>query len=1311
MGAGSSSNVTPLYYIVADSSKITLTTTYIQSDLTVPAANTAVRCEDRTDTTSIYRYIHLPSLSKLMNYVSSDIGNSWTDSNYNNPIGVACNNTSTGGNMIKKADVNVQCINDNNFYKYVSSQNNLYKYENQATALQYNSVAASLTDCDQFNMSRYSFTPTNTLGSNVPDGQAVRCTATQPSKVYRWTNMNLMEYPTQNVTSTWDANGWTGFNSYDCTNNLPAVGTMQNKPADNSVISCSDDGKLYTYSYANNNLTLYDNQSIVKQYIPNATIPNVSTDCRQFSSKRNIFSPNIPVSKASEGDAVKCLAVDQTNIYRYTGGKLLKYQDKSAADSWDPTIYANGNYKAYDCTNVNMSGVMQNRSGDGMTIQCSDNNYYRYQASTNQLLLYENQSVAIQYGGTLPANSIDCNQYGIPKGNFSSQTNLQANVTTSPDGKTVRCSDEPDITKRYRYNKSQNVLLQYPDDATAASWGAADYKTNYNLYTCGSVNRTGLMQQKLGTGSAVTCNNKLYRYDASANSLSFYPNASTFLQYNASWNNTISNNVNCSQFVSPFNTFTATIPLSATTANDGDSIVCNENNITATSATSNIERYNKSRDLLLNYNSNTTANTWNGNWQNYKSYTCGTNYTGNITSIDSKPSTNDVLQCKNDASANWYVYDGTTNSITQYPDKAVIRQYIPTADIYNTKNLNCNAFNFQKPILTQNLPRDNVTVTFENETGVNEFKDGIAHPYTDINFAQKNDANYSANINDPRNTMVRSMTNVGTPVKWPLNNYDIITCNQDNVNGYVPTDSYAYTTAGTIYKYPNNQPNLDSWISNKTKNPYYNCGTAFTKGADLTTNVPDKSQVIQCTNRTDTKAYSNFNVSGVTLTNNVGPVNSSSQYFKYNPTTDKFERYGSKAVLDSYGLTATPFSDCNALNSNVDDTLIMYPNPSANQIIKCINQSDSTFPYYKYDATNKKLNKYPVPDVAARLDPNYLSMAAQYDCSYINLQTNGTPLNYNPPSNGTIINCSNEPSSSFPIYKYDSSANTINRYKTQDVINSWFQSYTPQNYDCNYLTAPKGTEIGYKPPADTTTVQCANQQSDPFPYYRYNATSNMLNKYNNFEALFTWAPFNTAQTQSMQSVVNVSSYNCDYLTTNIGQVYNDMPPSDNMYIYCSNENTSKQLYIYNNLLIRPFNVSTQSDWNVKVQTIADCSNFIKGPPVYVKQMENNHSFMNDPFIESNRNGQRNYYVLNNDTSCNLIPNNGNKMSSNGNAADYDKYYSRTNKVSFYTDDICSNPANVSFTYSNNDGFNIGILKFTNDNDMQNTKYYKFNNTT
>jgi hypothetical protein len=1275
----------------------------------------SIKCDGKGN--DVYRWTN----GKLIKYptdTDTAVANSWNPS-WNNYLKYKCDNItfSTRNMDTKPANNETVKSSDGKYYRYNSAENKLYKYETSATAQQYGgNLPTTDKNLDMFVSPTLDFVPTQLVETNANEGDAVRCTSKDTANVYRWTNAKLLKYPSPDVAGSWDSN-WSNFKSYNCDNKWPVSETMESRPSEGTVLKCSDNNKYYKYDRQGNTIVLYDNAAILSQYNVTTNPPSNTVNCNQFKS-RDVFTPTQALSTATEGQALKCLNKDQNTVFRYTGGKLMRYPSESIAGSWDSNWL---NYKAYDCGNTVSSGDMQARGGDGVTIKCSDVSgvYYRYNTNDNNLLEYETNTVATQYGGTLPSPSIDCNQYNIQRSKFADATSKISTIDTTStidpskisNGQTVRCSDASGVY--YRYNSDYDVLLKYPDSAIANSWNP-NYLSDYRLYNCTGKDRTNNMDSKPADGSAIKCtdDSKLYKYNATTNSLSFYPNASTFKQYNPTWNNTIMEK-NCKQYTKTRGKFTATSPLT-TSANEGESVACNETNVDT--ASNNIYRYIKSNNVISSYNNDDKiGSSWNSNWRNYNSYLCSTNYTQNVTTLPIKHKSNDVIQC--DDTNKWYVYTSEDNSITNYPSRTVIRQYFPNYDGETFTRENCNSYKLNSTINLQQTPVDNTTIRFQGEPDYHIYKDSKTHKYPNTDIAKLNDPDYVNTGNIPRNTLDKSLTNIGEPVKWPLDNYDIINCN--TVGNYNADDIYAFKKSsnqnevGTITKYPaQNIPSqkaiLTDWIGNTT-NKYYNCGTVFGKTETSTdTAIPTKSDLIRCDNRTDTKSYTTYNVNGTSSTNR-NAVNSSSKYFKYNPNTDKLERYGNEDVLKSYYpnylTTAKPFSDCYMLNRKEDDTVIMYPDPSNNKIIKCTNQSDGDFPYYKYDSANKKLNKYPVQNVAERVDSSYLTNVTNYNCSYINLNGPGSNINYLAPQGGTIVNCSNEAPSTFPYYYTDSSSNKLKKYPTEHVLKSWYSSYTPQSYDCKYVPVEKGTDMTYKPPLDATTINCSNKKSEDFPYYKYNAPNQSLNRYKDLTSLFTWAPWNT--NLDTNSVVNVSSYDCNYLSQQYGSVIDNKPVSDNAYIYCSNETNTggnQQLYVYNNLLIRPLNASAISSWNVSVQNVANCGTFTKGPPLYEYNMENLHSYMNDPFLEINRGGAKNYFVLNNlDNSCNLIPNNYTNLTNT--QGDYDKYYSKDKYVQLYTDDACTVKAsnNSTVEYSKVNNFNVGTLKY---NSGQNAKYYK-----
>ncbi len=1264
-----------------------------------------IKCSDK-DISKTYRYTNGILIPYPSDSTANAVATSW-GVDLNNYNTYTCGSVTTATNIMETKPANNTTIKcSGKYYNYINTENKLYQYPNNATALQYGgSLPTTDKNCNQYILDPSSaFVPNMRLDIPVPEGTTLKCKG-NTTDLFRWTNRKLMKYKDVNAARSWYADADTSYNSYDC-DGVAVSGTMENKPADGAAFKCIDNKKFYKYDAAKNKITLYDSSAVLVQY-GTTNYSNTEVDCNQFNSTRDVFQPTQSVANAPEGTSLKC-KLDQDTIYRKMNGKIYSYpsDDPSIATSWDSSALTG--FKAYDCGTTASSGVMRRKGNDGVTLKCSDNNYYRYDNQENKLLKYENTTIAQQYGGTLPTETTpNCDQF--VNANFIDFPSkfLEINPATITDGQSLKC----DTTgKVYRYNKGNDMIFHYPNEAVAGQWDAN--WLNYKMYNCGTRSKTLQMDEKPAPGRLIRCtndSNKLYKYNAD-NSLSFYPNVSTFIQDNPGWNQGTQPILNrdCRQFSTTRTGFTSS---KAFNANDGESVVCNENNVNVSSST--VYRYNKPKNALFTYPNDEVGNSWNATWGTYNSYTCDTNLTANAKPMNKKH-TNDinnrVVQCTHNNA--WYEYNPDTNTATKYPSRAVISQHFPGYDGVSFVSEDCSYYNLvDDAAKTQSIP-DNTPVRFEGEQSpYHLYKDNQTHKYPNADFARSNtpDPTFKTMTAD------RGLTSVGTDMNWPLNNYDILTCNSGN--NYNPSDYYAYKTGtgnGNITKYAGQEDQtqkdiLKGWVGNTTPNNFYNCNTLFGNTPSSTKPIPTKDDIIRCENRTDKKTYTKVNAGGQAL-NAVTGMDSSSNYFKFNKTTNKFERYAADQVLASvnsnYTTAAKSFDDCYMLNKNEEDTVITYPLPADKTIINCTNQSAASFPYYLYDASKNQLNKFPIRNVAERYDPAYLSKAVNYNCSYINA-TVGSDLVYPAPIPGSVINCSNEASNTYPNYFYDSTSNKLNKFPTEDVLKSWDISEPVKSYDCNYLLIDKGPIKGYKPPIDTSTVKCTNKTDVSFPYYKYDANNNSLNRYKDLTALFTWSPLNVDL--DTNTVKNVTSYDCTYLSQQFGSEINNKPFSDATNVQCSNETTNPpQLYRYDGQMLRPYTPESKASWGATLQNVADCSNLTKGPPMYDKSMEEKYSYTLNPFIEINRKGQLSYFQLDNtDDKCNPMPQNYTNI--NNNPTDYDKYYSRDKYVELYSNDSCTTRASndPGITTETKSPFNIGTLKY---NEGQNSLYYKLTNT-
>ena len=752
-------------------------------------------------------------------------------------------------------------------------------------------------------------------------------------------------------------------------------------------------------------------------------------------------------------------------------------------------------------------------------------------------------------------------------------------------------------------------------------------------------------------------------------------------------------------------------------------------------------------DLLGGYPNQNVAQSWDPNWSKFVNSPCTDSQFNNRIVMSLKPNDKATIKCSDDK--NIYRYSNSENKLYKFPDQMTINQYagaIPgevdcrqysgrliftdydsiPSNTPNGQAIRCSTdLNSIYRYLNGNIYK------YESDSVADQWDPTWRTTYKIYNCGTKTSSGIIKNKAVDRETVkcgniyyrysqaenkLLSYENASVAIQYggTLPTTDTL-CDvynkgtftafsefsaQENVNGQTIKCSnkdniYYRWTNGKLYPYTNTT--ASTWDPNyATSYKKYNCNNPNIISDKTMISKPGNNDIIRCNNRNDKKTYNKSN--GNTIQIN---VDSSNNHFKLNTTTKKYERYGNEEVLKSYeqnySTLAKSVDDCNMLDNSNEDSVILYPEPPDKKIIKCTNQSG--FPYYLYE--NQKLRKFPVPNVAERYDQSYLSIAENYNCSYINT-TLGTQMNYSNPPGGSVINCSNESSSTYPKYYFNSETNKLNKYPNKDIYMSWDLPDNGSNYDCNYLLIPKDGIKGYKKPPNNTNLNCSNKTDSSFPYYRYDSSNNSLSQYKDITALFTYSPWNADITTN--KTMNMSTYDCNYLSNTFGSIIDNKPLSDNTNITCSNEtSTPSQLYRYSSSVIRPFTPDKITEWNVKPENVANCTTFIKGPPMYDKSFEDAFSFTLNPFLEINRNDTITYFLLDNtNNKCNPMPQNYTVID---NQNEYDKYYSIDKFAELYKDSSCnikaSNDSNIKYDTQN--GFNVGKLTKS---DNQDSLYYK-----
>jgi hypothetical protein len=179
---------------------------------------------------------------------------------------------------------------------------------------------------------------------------------------------------------------------------------------------------------------------------------------------------NIPSRKPiDEGLAVKCGATE-TNVYRYTHGKLRHYPNPDVASAWDPNW---GSPEVVDCTGIPRGPPMAAKRpvvsteaiGEGWAIMCGapDTKTYRY--TGGKLRHYPNPEVANTWDRKWESSTVvDCTR--LPRGPPMAAKRPVVSTDAIGEGWAIMCG-APD-TKTYRYTNGK--LRHYPNPEVANTW-------------------------------------------------------------------------------------------------------------------------------------------------------------------------------------------------------------------------------------------------------------------------------------------------------------------------------------------------------------------------------------------------------------------------------------------------------------------------------------------------------------------------------------------------------------------------------------------------------------------------------------------------------------------------------------------------------------------------------------------------------------------------------------------------------------------------------------------------------------------------
>jgi hypothetical protein len=773
---------------------------------------------------------------------------------------------------------------------------------------------------------------------------------------------------------------------------------------------------------------------------------------------------------------------------------------------------------------------------DGNLVRCTDDNkVYKYIDSEKKLYLLDDQNFTNNYNRFWAGNGgkSDCNDSNWGSNNSQPNRKPFSDITTVPDGTTVRCF-ENDSKVFYRW--INGTLMTFPNESVATSWDK-NWK-NSKTYKCNFMQPAGTMANAIPDGTILKCDDtrdNLYRYDAKTNKVVYYPKMTDAIlrQYNnysgSTWNSTMFQTQNCLQYSSDRPNLKETLqPLTPDVA-DGTPMVCyNQDG-------DNIYRYTKGNDSLSQYANPETANTWDTNYTNHKMYECSRIWQNNSGSkfnlIPCKPSDGTIVKCSEDNKL--YRYAATANSLLLYETPAIAKQY--------------STF--------QTLQQDefNTAINKTNFVVVPSY-DGTKPPTYTLSL----ECRIERVSNEPRNILSNAGNHTAN-----ANNYNhrpsiMIVGNKIQIFHSTTNDPNASVTSNFNFT-PGEWFKITIIVNRATMFTYFNNkkDVSLTGKGNFTWNAGSRSWLWNTYGASNQgfvlvkNAYFWPFVMALDWPNTFDPIEMIDEMNPYTnkptgtkiPTTTIPPALNTKAFIKP-GITFIPTTPINPNAIKNGETFI------------CKGQYDKKFRYisdtrriYEYAADGKNS----ADAVAQSWDPNYKNYKG-YDCSsYVN--TAGK-MELKPPNN-SVVKCTDDNKS----YRYVNDTNSLEWYMNDNIIKQYNQDWLITDRltkNCEQYKPQRTTFIPTQSVDKSTTslhdgtaLKCDNKPE----IYRYNSRYDVLMKYPDDIIATSWDP---------TAVDGYYSYTCkDSYIVNQGEMQER--PRESTIIKCNNSdiNTNGFYYIYN----------------------------------------------------------------------------------------------------------------------------------------------------
>ena len=953
----------------------------------------------------------------------------------------------------------IKCTDNNKIYKYNGAEKKLYLVPDQtigASNNSYNKLWGSNGGNSNCADTRWGTQTTQTNRgefasvTTAPEGSSVKCYEKNPETVYRWANGKLFGYPTQDIANSWDPS-WNSGKTYAC-GTIDSSISMTKKPATGEVIKCTDNADKF-YSYKDNKLTYYPeiSDTILKQYGGysgpewNSTMVR-NENCEQYNSTRDTLNPNIPLNTDTpDGTSLKC--------YNQEPGTVLMYAKENDTLMYIPTAEIGFTWKLdwfktklYDCSRIwGNRQKMTQKPSDGSIVKCSDDNqYYRYAADNNNLILYETSAIAKQYSTYQTIESTEINIATANKIPFA--INPTIDMTKPP---TYTFSFECCIEKTS--GGLRNIMNHGANDTPTNSDGRRPYVS----ITGGDyppANRIQITHASDGndSGDIVADTSTFVATPGQWFTITFIVNRAAKLTY---FNGNKDKHIN---YGSNFNWGVKNTggwywsffgP-----SNDGFIKIRNARFWTFAMAL----------DVPTTFNP--------------------IDVTDEINPYTSKPTGNQVITTSLPNAINCKAFTRKRSQIIETAEINVAlgkRAFTVTPTVDMTKRPSYT-FSFECCIEKTSGGLRNImnhgkidTPVADTITGDTRRPSIAITPQNSINIVHASDIYPNANMV----SNFIATNGVWFTVKFIVNNNEMLTY----FNGI---KDKSVIDAG-----------LFNWGAKNAGD--WNWGGVINDGF-----VKIRNAVFSDFDTNATKFIPTIPIASTTIKDGDSLKCSTSIVYRYNQDNNKLFGYPTAEIANSWDKNWSNYKSYNCEN-NASSTANMELRPINNAVIKCNNDQKS----YRYISDTNSLEWYMNDTIIKQYDTNWNGENISRNCDQFKTsRPTFVPTqkldNINRIADGTPVKCNN----TSEIYRYNDQYNMLMKYPNETIANTWdSKAYSGfYSYDCNLTKGTKDIDIK---PLNNSVVKCINNPGEsisianPNLYYIYDSESNTLRPKSTIESI------------------------------------------------------------------------------------------------------------------------------------------------------------------------------------------------------------------